>query len=449
MKVHFIGIGGISMSGLAVICLNLGYSVSGSDSVSSHMTEKLEKTGAKISIGQSAANIDPSFDLVVYTAAISSENEELVASRNLNIRTIDRAEFLGSIMRKYESSIAISGTHGKTSTTSMISTIYNYAEKDPTILVGGNLPGISGNVRIGSGSYFITEACEYVDSFLSLYPKYEIILNIEADHLDYFRDIDHIIDSFGRFASNTKPGGKIIANGDDPCVRKALARFDNTVYFGVNSDNDFVITEIDLHNDFSSFCMVSDKDDLGKFTIQTHGRHNVLNSAAAILCSYLDGIDKDIIREGIYSYTGVGRRFEYKGEKNGIRVYDDYAHHPSEIKATLSAAKPLFKKRLFAVFQPHTFSRTHLLLDEFAASFEDCDHIILADIYASREKDTGLIHSRDLAERIKLHRNNVHYIGNFDDIIKFLLENLKSDDIVLTMGAGNINNLAEKLVTLL
>jgi len=447
MKVHFIGVGGISMSGLAVICLNLGYSVSGSDSISSHMTEKLEKMGAKIYIGQSASNIDPSYDLVVYTAAIGSKNEELVESRNMNIHTIDRAEFLGSLMKKYKNSIAVSGTHGKTSTTSMVSTIYNYCEKDPTILVGGNLPGISGNVKIGKSNYFITEACEYVDSFLSFYPKYEIILNIEADHLDYFKDLDHIIASFEKFASNTKSGGKIIANGDDPSVRKALQGFDNAVYFGINTDNDFIISEIDLHNDFSSFCITSAKSNLGKFTIQTHGIHNIMNSAAAILCAYMDDLDLEQIREGIYSYTGVGRRFEYKGEKNGIKVYDDYAHHPSEIKATLCAAKPLFKKRLFAIFQPHTYSRTRLLLEEFANSFSECDYIIISDIYASREHDTGLIHSKDLVEKIKMHRDNVYYIGNFDDISKFLLENLICDDIVITMGAGNINNLADKLIS--
>lgn len=449
MKVHFIGVGGISMSGLAVICLNLGYSVSGSDSISSHMTEKLEKMGAKIYIGQSASNIDPSYDLVVYTAAIGSKNEELVESRNMNIHTIDRAEFLGSLMKKYKNSIAVSGTHGKTSTTSMVSTIYNYCEKDPTILVGGNLPGISGNVKIGNSNYFITEACEYVDSFLSFYPKYEIILNIEADHLDYFKDIDHIIASFEKFASNTKPEGKIIANGDDLSVRKALQGFNNVMYFGINPDNDFIISEIDLHNDFSSFCINSEKSTLGRFKIQTHGIHNIMNSAAAILCAYMDNLDLEQIREGIYSYTGVGRRFEYKGEKNGIKVYDDYAHHPSEIKATLSAAKPLLKKRLFAIFQPHTYSRTHLLLEEFANSFSECDYIIISDIYASREHDTGLIHSIDLVEKIKMHRDNVYYIGNFDDISKFLLANLNCDDIVLTMGAGNINNLADKLISLL
>lgn len=446
MKVHFIGIGGISMSGLAAICLNLGYKVSGSDSASSYMTEKLADKGARISIGQSASNIDMSCDLVVYTAAIRPDNEELVKAIDCGIKTIDRACFLGSLMEKYNNSIAISGTHGKTSTTSMISTIYNYSNLDPTILVGGNLPGINGNVQIGNSDYFITEACEYVDSFLSFFPKYAIILNIEADHLDYFKDIDHIMESFGKFASNVKSNGKIIANGDDASVRTALCKFDKVVYFGTDDNNDYVISNIVLKNDFSSFEIASKERNLGSFKIQTHGIHNIVNSASAIVCAYIDGLDLEIVRAAIYSYTGVGRRFEFKGEKSGIRIYDDYAHHPSEIKATLAATKPLDKKRLFAIFQPHTFSRTHLLLDDFAKSFADCDFVIIADIYASREKDTGLIHSLDLVSKIKLHRDKVYYFATFDEISDFLIGKLESDDIVLTMGAGNINALADKLL---
>lgn len=449
MKVHFIGIGGISMSGLAAICLNLGYTVSGSDSALSFMTEKLANNGAKIFIGQSASNIDPSYDLVVYTAAIRPDNEELVKSRACNIKTVDRACFLGSLMKKYSNSIAISGTHGKTSTTSMISTIYNYSNLDPTILVGGNLPGINGNVKIGNSDYFITEACEYVDSFLSFFPKYAIILNIEADHLDYFKDINHIIESFSKFASNVKTNGHIIANGDDLSVRRALCEFENVIYFGTGNDNDYSISDIVLKNDFSSFEIISKETNLGKFTIQTHGLHNIINSASAIICAYIDGLDLESIREAIYSYTGVGRRFEFKGEKSGIRIYDDYAHHPSEIKATLAATKPLDKKRLFAVFQPHTFSRTHLLLDDFAKSFTDCDFVIISDIYASREKDTGLIHSLDLVNKIKMHRDNVYYFATFEEISKFLVDNLEADDIVITMGAGNINALADKLLDIL
>ncbi|MGB5823258.1 MAG: UDP-N-acetylmuramate--L-alanine ligase [Proteocatella sp.] len=446
MNVHFIGIGGISMSGLAAICLNLGYNVSGSDSTKSYITEKLASNGAKIFIGQSASNIDASYDLVVYTAAIRPDNEELIKSRACNIKTVDRACFLGSLMEKYANSIAISGTHGKTSTTSMISTIYNYSDLDPTILVGGNLPGINGNVKIGNSDYFITEACEYVDSFLSFFPKYAIILNIEADHLDYFKDIDHIIESFGTFAANVKSNGKIIANGDDISVKKALSSFSNVLYFGTNNDNDYVISNIALKNDFSSFEISSKEKNLGTFTIQTHGIHNIFNSASAIICAHVDGLNLENIRKAIYSYAGVGRRFEFKGEKSGIRIYDDYAHHPSEIKATLAATKPLDKKRLFAIFQPHTFSRTHLLLDDFAKSFTDCDFVIIADIYASREKDTGLIHALDLVNKIKLHHNNVYYFATFEEISDFLIGKLENYDIVLTMGAGNINALADKLL---
>lgn len=449
MKVHFIGIGGISMSGLAFICLNLGYEVSGSDSTSSYMTDKLADSGAKIFLGHSASNIDPSYDLVVYTAAIRPDNEELLSAKYKQIKTIDRAHFLGDLMKKYDNSIAISGTHGKTSTTSMLSTIYNYAQLDPTILVGGNLSVINGNVQVGDSEYFITEACEYVDSFLSFYPKYEIILNIEADHLDYFKDINHIINSFERFASNLKPNGKIIANGDDLNVREALSNFDNVIYFGETQHNDFIIYDIDLNNSFTSFKLKNSNDDLGEFKIQTHGIHNVFNSASAIICAYIDNLDLEVIKNAIWAYNGVGRRFEFKGEKSGIRIYDDYAHHPSEIKATLSAIKPIEKNNLFVVFQPHTFTRTKLLLEEFSSSFQECDCIIISDIYASREKDTGLIHSKALVDKIKEHRGNVHYLGSFDEILEFLTKKLSKNDILVTMGAGNINQLAEKLITTL
>lgn len=447
MNIHFIGIGGISMSGLASICLEQGDIVSGSDNNITAITKNLERQGAILNIGHRAENIKENIDLVVYTAAIHHDNPELVRANELGIQIMNRAVFLGKLMDKYSNGIAISGTHGKTSTTSMISTIYMSAGLNPTISVGGNLKEIGGNYHIGSGDYFITEACEYVDSFFSLKPKYAIILNIEHEHIDYFKDLDQVINSFRKFASQVSSDGKIIANGDDKNVRKALSGFSNVVFFGFGSQNDCVITNAQKLGFGSSFTLQLHDASLGDFSINVIGNFNILNATASILCAHYNGLPLGIIKEGIHSYHGVGRRFEKKGQFAGAVVYDDYAHHPSEVKATLSAASMLEKNRLITIFQPHTFSRTYSLMDQFVESFDDTDILILTDIYPSREIDTGYVHSTDLFERLNARNEQVYYIGDKNDVIDFLKKNVQHNDIVLTMGAGDIYKVSDYITS--
>lgn len=446
MNIHFIGIGGVGMSGLAFICLEKGFQVSGSDALFTPTVDKLILHGAKIFKGHRVENISSSLDLVVYTAAIRKDNPELLRARELGIRTVNRAVFLGELMQKYNTGIAVSGTHGKTSTTSMLSTIFVNSDRNPTISVGGNLKTIGGNFRVGDDSYFITEACEYVDSFLSLNPKFAIILNIEHEHIDYFKSIDQVIHSFREFANNVAPSGKIIANGDDPNVRKALEGFSNKILFGFSEGNDCVIANISRSDFENTFSLSLNGDSLGTFTIHVIGDFNILNATAAILCAYLNDLPLEDIRASISTYRGVDRRFEKKGSYKEALVFDDYAHHPSEVKATITAASKLNKNRLIVVFQPHTFSRTLSLMDQFACSFGGADILILSDIYPSREIDTGLVHSTDLLDRVKEQLPNAYYIGDFEEVIRFLDQTVRPDDIILTMGAGDIYLLSADLV---
>lgn len=450
MNIHFIGIGGISMSGLASISLNLGHNVSGSDSLSSATLDKLEAEGIKVLRNQSADNIDDSIDLVVYTAAISNENPELKQARKFEsekkLKTMSRAEFLGELMSMHKNSIAISGTHGKTSTTSMTSSILLNAGMDPTISVGGNLDIINGNYHLGSNNYFLTEACEYVNSFLTLYPKYSIILNIELEHIDFFKNENDLISSFSNFASNTSSDGKIIANGDDLLVRKTLSGFDNVVYFGFDSKNDYVIKNTEIEGKGYIFDLYKKDEFFGHFQTKVLGKFNVLNATSAILVAYLNGVNIDTIAEGLAKYTGVGRRFEEKGEYKGARLFDDYAHHPSEVKNTLDSASKLEKNRLITIFQPHTFSRTKNFLEDFSNSFSSTDILILTDIYPSREKDPGDIHSKDLLNKTIGKVKEIIYISDFDEISNYLKEHIQENDLVLTMGAGNVNTIIDKIL---
>lgn len=448
MNIHFIGIGGINMSALAEICINKGYSVSGSDMQESYLLNNLRNLGAKITIGQKRENITDDINLVVYTAAISNENEEFLAAKEKNILMINRAAFLGQIMREYKNSIAVSGTHGKTTTTSMLSTIFNYAEKDPTILVGGNLSTIGGNVRIGASENFITEACEYVDSFLNFNPFISIVLNIEEDHLDYFSGIEEIKASFNKFGKLLPEDGFFIINGDNENTKDIIYDVNATIIkFGQKDTNDAIISDIKYdENGYAIFNLNYKGINLGTFTLSVYGLHNVYNATSAIIASIVSGIEVDIIKKAIKEYNGVGRRFEKKGFFNSTLVVDDYAHHPTEVKATLAAAKTLKKNRLWVVFQPHTYSRTKALLKEFAEAFYSADKVIITDIYAAREKNPGDISSKDLVE--KLYHNNVDvtYIQTFEEIEKYLRENLEDDDLLITCGAGPIYKVGEALL---
>lgn len=448
MNVHFIGIGGINMSALAEICINKGYKVTGSDMQESHLVNHLRDLGATVHIGQRKENISDDINLVVYTAAISNDNEEFQEAKKKNILMINRAAFLGQIMREYKNSIAVAGTHGKTSTTSMLSTIFDYAETDPTILVGGNLSTIGGNVRIGNSEHFITEACEYVDSFLNFNPLISIVLNIEEDHLDYFSGIEEIKASFNKFGKLLPEEGYFIVNGDNENANDIMYEVEaNIIKFGQRADNDAIISEIKYDNDgYAMFNLKYKGINLGSFDLSVYGLHNVYNATAAILAAIVSGLEVDTIKKAIKTYTGVGRRFEKKGNYNGALIIDDYAHHPTEVKAALAAAKTLKKNKLWVVFQPHTYSRTRALLDEFAEAFYAADKVIITDIYAAREKDPGDISSKNLVE--KLYQNNVDamYMPTFEEISEFLKENLEEDDLLLTCGAGPVNKVGEALL---
>ncbi|WP_010235248.1 UDP-N-acetylmuramate--L-alanine ligase [Clostridium arbusti] len=442
-KVHFIGIGGISMSGLAQILLKRGYTVSGSDMHKSPLTEKLSALGAEVYIGHDKSNIKD-VNLVIYTAAIPETNPEIIEAKRLKIPMLTRAEFLGLIMKGHKYNVAISGTHGKTTTTSMISHITLKENLDPTILVGGELDIINGNVRTGKSEYFITEACEYKASFLKFYPYIGLILNVDADHLDYYKDINEIQDTFQKFTSLIPKDGYLVANADDIRASQIASKAScNVITFGIDNG---IITAKSIHFDdkgCASFDVYNSNDFLFNIKLAVPGKHNVLNALASISCALILNISNESILNGLSSFGGTHRRFEYKGIKNGVIVIDDYAHHPTEIKATLSAAKNYPHKRVFCVFQPHTYSRTLTLFDEFSNAFSDTDNLILADIYAAREKDTGVVSSDTLGDAVRKNNVKCENIHSFKEIVSYLSENLKDGDLLLTVGAGDVFKVGE------
>lgn len=436
--IHMVGISGISMSGLAEILIKIGYKISGSDLNSTNLTQKLEGLGALIHKGHSEENIkNPS--LVVYTAAISSDNPELAAAKSKGIMTIERSVLLGGVMRHFKKSIAVSGTHGKTSTTAMLSHIFLTAKLDPTISIGGELSAIGGNIRAGESDFFITESCEYHRSFLEFFPLVSIILNVDADHLDYFKDIDDIISAFKDFALLTPENGALIVNADDSNTLKAVQGTGKkiiTVSAQKAADyeaRNIVNNEFDIYNNEKILCHVK---------LSVFGAHHVSNSLCAFAAAHFLGLEPAVISQGLEEFCGVKRRFEIKGKPMGVVVIDDYAHHPTEIKATLKTLKALPHKNIYLVFQPHTYTRTKALLDDFAEALNDDIKVIITDIYAAREKDNGKIHASDLSAKI----SGAKYIGELEDIVDYLFENVKQGDIVMTMGAGNVYNVGESLI---
>ena len=458
VSVHFIGIGGISMSALAELLHKQGFRVSGSDLKSTALTEHLESLGITVSYTQQASNITDDCSVVIYTAAVHSDNPEMVRARELNLPILERKDLLGQIMKQYRHVAGIAGSHGKTSTTSMLSLMLMEGNLDPTILVGGVLDGIGGNLRMGSDNYLVAEACEYCNSFLSFYPTDAIILNIEAEHLDFFKDLKDIRASFRKYSELLPASGTLVINGDIehlPELTNNLAA--SVVTYGLCdrpedcSSYDYAATNCAFDkNGFGSYDLYKKEQLLGRVTLHVIGRHNISNSVAAAALAFSYGVSFDAVVSALKKYTGTHRRFEYKGLVNGIRVYDDYAHHPSEISATLSAARACVtgEQKLWCVFQPHTFSRTKAFLREFGDALALADTVVLADIYsASREKDPGDISSADIAALIKEKGKDVYHFHSFDEIEKFLLEHCKTDDLLITMGAGDIVSVAESLVS--
>ena len=447
-KAHFIGIGGISMSGLAYTLHSKGVAVTGSDLRHSDILDGLEAAGVGVFVGHQAENVPRDADLVVFTAAVKSDNPERVRAEALGIRVIDRAALIGLMMEGYSRPICISGTHGKTTTTSMISQILITAGKNPTLNIGGVLPSINSNYLVGGDDYFVVESCEYFDGFLNFKPHIGVVLNIETDHLDYFRDLAHIEGSFGQFVKNIRPGGWLVINEETPSCARIVNCADGRVmgYGGPNSR--FRAVNVAYSGEgMASFDLLIDGKRSERIHLKLRGAHNVSNALAAIAACWIEGIPTAQIVSGLESFTGSKRRYEYKGTLNGVTIIDDYAHHPTEIKATLAAARNSRYGKLVCVFQPHTYTRTKKLLAELGASFSDADVVILLDIYSARENDTGEIHSKDLAAQISANGKETHYMPSFEAAGSFLLQKCIHGDLLITMGAGDVHKLAEQLLS--
>lgn len=448
-KIHFIGIGGISMSSLAEILLHKGKKISGSDGVQTAVTDSLEKMGIKVAIGQKAENITDDIDLVVYTAAVSEDNPELAAARASKAAVIDRAELVGMLMLEYKHPISVAGTHGKTTTSSLVTEILLAAKVEPTVSIGGMLPSIGGNYKVGNDDYFVLETCEYCDSFLKFNPHSAIILNVDKDHIDYFKNLDNIYKSFNKFARRIPENGFLVINNDIQRLGEVLdGVIAPVITYGKDSTAQWYPTDISFNSQgFAAYTANCKGKKIAEIELRIPGEHNVYNSLAAfaLACGY--GIDKEAIIKGIYNYTGTDRRFQHKGSFNGVTVVDDYAHHPTEIAATINSARGMDINELWIVFQPHTYTRTKALLDEFAAALSKADKVVLADIYASREKDTGIVSSRDVADRIKAFGTDVTYCpGPLSEVEKYVRNNCPVGSLLITMGAGDVFKVGENLV---
>ena len=447
-KIHMVGIGGVSMSGIAEILVNFGFQVTGSNNVETETTKKLEKNGIKLSIGHNKENITDQ-DVVVYSAAIKQDNPELVAAKEKNIPIIERADFLGEITRCYKDTITVSGTHGKSTTTSMVSLCFLEALKDPSIQVGADIKQLDGNYKVGNSEYFIIEACEYVESFLKFSPKSEIILNIDNDHLDYFKTFENIKNAFIKYVKLLPDDGLLVVNGDDKNALD-LKKYTNatTLTYGItNKNTDFFAVNIVFDNNgFPEFDVYAKGEFYGRIKLSIPGMHNVLNALACIaLCDYY-GINLNSIQKALLSFTGANRRFEFKGTVNGANIYDDYGHHPTEIVATAKALMNKKYNKSWVVFQPHTYSRTKNLMDDFAKALLNFDNIIILDIYAAREKNTYGVTSKDLADKICSLGKDALYIPDFNDCVKYLKENIHENDIVITQGAGTVTEIGPLLL---
>ena len=448
LHVHFIGIGGISMSGLAEILLKEHFTISGSDSKQSALTDHLTNLGATIFYPQKASNIIEGIDVVVYTAAIHDDNPEFAEAKRQGLPMLSRAELLGQLMNNYDTPIAISGTHGKTTTTSMLSHILLEAETDPTISVGGILNAIGGNIRVGNSDIFVTEACEYTNSFLNFFPRISVILNVEEDHMDFFKDIDDIRSSFHKFATLLPEDGALIVNKNIESLESIVDGLNCIVIsYSECQDADYSAANIEFDElGNASFDLIKYGTYVDRIKLSVAGNHNVSNALSTIAVADLLEIPLETIKKGILSFTGTVRRFQYKGERNGFTIIDDYAHHPTEIRATLTSAQNYPHKDIWCIFQPHTYTRTKAFFHEFAEALSMADHVILADIYAARETDTLGMSSEALAEEIKSLGADAYYLPSFEAIENFVLEKVIHGDLLITMGAGDVVNIGENLL---
>lgn len=432
-RIHFIGIGGSGMCPLAEILHSEGFVLSGSDCNEGETLDRIRSYGIPVHMGHRAENIEGA-ELIVYTAAVKSDNPELVAAKEQGIPAIERSVMLGIVTRRYHRSIAVAGTHGKTSTTAMISQVLIGSGFDPSAVIGGKLPFIGGNSYVGHSDIIVCEACEYVDTFLELNPYISIITNIDADHLDYFKTLDNIKKSFNKFCHLTT--GLIIYNGDDENILDAIEDITlPTITFGFRKTNDYYAANLrDIKGAYKEFDLIYKGEKLCDITLQVPGRHNIYNALASAACAHYLGATPAQIAENLQKFTGVHRRFEILGAPQGITVADDFAHHPTELTATLSAAMEMGYNKVWAVFQPHTFSRTAILLDDFAKALSIPDVAIISEILPVRETNTYNIYNTDLGAKV----DGSVCIDTFEDITKYIVEHAEPDDLVITLGGGNV-----------
>lgn len=447
-NVHFIGIGGISMSGIAALLLNKGYNVSGSDRSMSNIVKNLENHGAKIYIGQSKNNINNP-DLVIYTDAILDDNEELIAARTLDIPVVSRGVFLGALMRNYENSIAISGSHGKSTTTSMISKILLNSKENPTVLLGGELEDLEVNVHVGDEKFLVTEACEYKGNIRYYFPQTLIVLNIDQDHLDYYKNLDHIVDTFKEYLKNQDENSITISNLNEANNRLIFDSVQGRLitYAQENDEADYVAKNIKFDEiGRPNFDLKMKDGSIEHFELGVIGRHNINNAMASIIATYENGIDIETIRKNIKSYKGLNRRMQILGHVNDATIMTDYGHHPSEIDVTLKALREHTDGKLVCIWQPHTYSRTKTLFNDFLKCFDGADEVVVTDIYAAREKFDPTIHSKDVVDALVKKGINAKYLGTFEEARDYVYQIAEPSDLIITTGCGNPDVLAKMIV---
>ncbi|MBE6962877.1 MAG: UDP-N-acetylmuramate--L-alanine ligase [Ruminococcaceae bacterium] len=441
-RVHLVGIGGVSMCPLAEILQGMGLTVQGSDISNSKSVQHLTELGIPVSIGHNADNLGDC-DFVIRTAAVHDNNPEIAGAIARGIPVYERAQALGAIMQGYPNALCVSGTHGKTTTTSMCTHIFMAAEADPTVMIGGTLPLLHSGYRVGAGNTIILESCEYCNSFLSFFPTVAVILNVEPDHLDFFKDLEDIQRSFRRFAQLTPSSGWIIANADDPGAMGALHALDRPVFtFGIDNPADCMAVQLSYEDSFPAFDVVIRGETYAHVALQVHGKHNVLNALAAAASAYALGISGSAVERGLATFTGAGRRFEFKGTYHGADIFDDYAHHPDELHALLDSLNELNYNRVILAFQPHTYTRTAALFDDFVQELRRADTAVIAEIYAAREANTLGISSNDLCRKI----DGSVYCSTLDKVTDRLAELACPGDLILTVGAGDIYRAGEKLL---
>ena len=442
-RAHLVGIGGVSMCPLAEVLKGMGLEVQGSDMTDSDTVKHLRSLGIPVAIGHSAENLG-ACDFVVRTAAVHDGNPEIAGAIARKIPVYERAQAWGAIMRRYPNALCVAGTHGKTTTTSMCTHIFMAAEKDPTVMIGGTLPLLGSGYRVGQGDTIILESCEYCNSFLSFSPTVAVILNVEEDHLDFFKDLADIQHSFHRFAELVPATGTVVVNADNASAMEAVAGLDRSVLtFGLDHPADCTAVHLREEEGFPVFDVVIHGKLYAHAALRVHGHHNVLNALAAAAAAYVLGLPGSAVEEGLASFTGAGRRFEFKGSYHGADIYDDYAHHPDELHALLSTCRELTQyKRLVVAFQPHTYSRTAKLFDRFVEELKLADVVILAEIFAAREQNTLGISSADLCREIP----GAVYCSTLDKVTKELRQVAQPGDLIVTVGAGDIYRAGEKLL---